>query len=331
MNSLHVRTGLAALALGVLAAVAVPAGPVAADTPLSTPGTPVATQVTTTSISLSWAASFGRVANYTVQIIDGSLVPWHDLATTTATSFTQSGLSPDTVYEYRVIANPVVGSGYTVSSPSGYIAVTTAPLPDSTPPTTPGTPVAYSVSTVAVTLNFAPSTDNNRVAGYVAQVLVNGVWTDTATNNITTIYLRNLTPNTSYTVAVVAFDPNGNRSPRSNPLTFTTRQLQPQPTCKAQLVTFYQGYLLTVTVENMTASTTLTNWAITFTLPAAHTPSYPFNSTLTRNGDHATLAPAPYIATIAPGGTANVGFSASYPAGSPLPSGFQLGGAIACA
>ena len=31
-------------------------------------------------------------------------------------------------------------------------------------------------------------------------------------------------------VAVVAFDPNGNRSPRSNPLTFTTRQTQPVPT-----------------------------------------------------------------------------------------------------
>jgi chitodextrinase len=331
MNSMPFRTGLAALALGVLAAVAVPAGPAAADTPLSTPGTPVATQVTTTSITLSWAASSGPVANYTVQIIDGSLVPWHDLATTTATSLTQSGLSPDTVYEYRVIANPVVGSGYAVSSPSGYIAVTTAPLPDSTPPTTPGTPVAYSVSTVAVTLNFPPSTDNNRVAGYVAQVLVNGVWTDAATNNITTIYLRNLTPNTSYTVAVVAFDPNGNRSPRSSPLTFTTRQLQPQPTCKVQLITFFQGYLLTVTVENMTASTVLTNWTITFTLPAAHTPSYPFNSTLTRNGDHATLVPASYIATIGPGGTANVGFNATYPAGSPLPSGFQLNGAIACA
>lgn len=330
MNSMRLRTRLAGLAVGVLAAIAVPAGAAAADTPLPTPGTPVSGAVTTTSITLSWAASAGPVANYTVQVIDGALVPWHDLATTTATSFTHSGLTPDTVYEYRVIANPVAGSGYLVSGPSGYIAVTTAPLPDPVPPTTPGTPTVYSVSTVAATLNFAASTDNNRVAGYVAQVLAGGVWTDAVTNNITTVYLRNLTPNTSYTVAVVAFDPNGNRSPRSNPLTFTTRQLQPQPTCKVQLVTFYQGYILNVTVENMTASTVLTNWTISFNLPAAHSVGYPFNSTLTRIGDHATLAPAPYNATIAPGGTATVGFSATYPAGSPLPSGFQLNGATAC-
>lgn len=330
MNSTRFRMRLAGLAIGVLAAIAVPANPAGADAPLPTPGTPVATQVTTTSVILSWAASSGPVANYTVQVIDGSLVPWHDLATTTATSFTHSGLSPDKVYEYRVIANPLAGSGYTVSSPSGYIAVTTAPLPDSIPPSTPGTPSAYTVSTTAATLTFAPSTDNNRVAGYVAQLLVNGAWADTATNNITTIYLRNLTPDTSYTVAVVAFDPNGNRSPRSNQLTFTTRQIQPQPTCKTQIVTFGQQYNLTVTIENMTASTVLTNWAITFTLPAAHAVGYTFSTTLTRNGDLATLRPLSYNATIGPGGTASVGLNATYPVGSPLPSGFQLNGTIAC-
>src|SRR5262249_6326873 len=154
MNSTHFRSRLAGLAIGLIAAIAVPASPALADTPLPTPGTPVATQVTTSGITLSWAASAGPVASYTLQVIDGPLVPWHDLATTKSTSFTHSGLTPDTVYEYRVIANPVAGSGYTVSSPSGYIAVTTAPLPDSTPPTAPGTPLAYSVSTVAATLNF---------------------------------------------------------------------------------------------------------------------------------------------------------------------------------
>ena len=44
-----------------------------------------------------------------------------------------------------------------------------------------------------------------------AQRQINGVWTDLATNNITTIYLRDLTPSTTYTFAIVAFDPNGNR------------------------------------------------------------------------------------------------------------------------
>jgi hypothetical protein len=199
-----------------------------------------------------------------------------------------------------------------------------------TPPTAPGRPMAYSVSTVTATLTFTASPDNHRVSGYVAQLLVDGAWTDAATNNITTLHLRNLTPNTSYIVAVVAFDANGNRSLRSNPLTFTTRPTQPQPTCRTHVYGFGQLYHLTVTIENMTASTVLSNWAITFTLPAAHTALYTINATLTRNGDRATLGPVPYNATIAPGGTANVGFSATYPVGSPAPSGFRLNGATVC-
>jgi chitodextrinase len=285
----------------------------------------VASQITTTSARFSWTASTGPVANYTVQVIDGNLVPWHDLATTSSTTYTHTGLNPDTVYIYRVIANPRSGSGYTASEPSAALYVTTAPLPDSQPPTKPGTPRA-SASTIAVTITFDASTDNNRVAGYWVQRQVNGVWTDWSTNNITTVYLRDLTPNTSYTVVVVAFDPNGNRSVRSDPLTFSTRPTQPSPTCKVQLITFGTQYLLNVSIENMTAATVLANWTFTFTMPAAHTLNYIFNATLARSGDRATASPAWYNATIGPGGSATFGLNAVYPAGSPLPSGFTLNG-----
>jgi chitodextrinase len=311
---------LATSALGVLVA----AGPVHAATQLPTPGTPVATNVTTTSVRFSWTPSSAPVANYTVETIDVVGSPWHFLASTSATTYTHANLVPDSVYEYRVIANPVSGSGDTASNPSALLWVRTAPLPDSVPPTQPGVPRAYPVTTVSATLTFDFSTDNNRVDAYWAQRQVNGVWTDWATNNITTVYLRDLTPDTSYTVVVVAVDANGNRSPRSDPLTFTTRVTQPAPTCRAQLVAYPEQYQAVLSIENMTAATVVENWTVTFTFPAGQTIAYSFSATTTRNGTVGTVTPMSYLARIGPGGTAFFGFLANRPAGSPLPSGFTL-------
>jgi chitodextrinase len=309
--------------LGLAAAIGVAAGPVLAATQLPTPGNPVASSITMSSATFTWTASSGPVANYTVQVIDPVGTPWRFLATTGATTFTHSGLTPDTVYTYRVIANPA-NSSYTASNPSGPLYVRTVPPPDSVPPTTPSGPRAFPVSTVSATITFTGSTDNNRVAGYWVQRQVNGVWTDWSTNSVATVYLNGLTPNTSYTVVVVAFDANGNRSGRSDPLTFTTRPTQPTPTCKVQLIAYSQQYQAVITIENMTAATIVENWTVTFTLPADHTFQYAFNATLTRSGSVGTLTPMIYLARIGPGGTATLGFLASRPVGSPLPSGFTL-------
>ncbi len=325
---------LAVLATGALVAVSAAAGTAFAATPLATPGTPVATSVTMTSVRLAWTPSAGPVGAYTVQTIDVVGSPWRDLATTTSTAYTHANLVPDSVYEYRVIATPAAGSGYTASAPTALLWVRTAPLPDSVPPTRPGLPRAFPVSTISATLTFGFSTDNNRVDAYWAQRQVNGVWTDWASNNITTVYLRDLTPNTSYTVAVVAVDANGNRSPRSEPLTFTTRAAQPAPTCLVQLLAFGQQYQASVTIENMTIATIVENWTVTFTFPAGQTIAYSFNATTTRNGGVGTSTPQWYLARVGPGGTATFGFMATRPAGSPLPSEFSLNssaGTFACA
>jgi len=308
--------------LGLVGALAVP-GPALASTPLPTPDTPVATEVTTTSVAFSWPAVSGPVANYTIQVIDG-FVPWRDLDTTTDTNYTHTNLIPDTVYRYRVIAEPQPGSGYTESAPSEILWVRTDPLPDSVPPTAPGQPFATNITIDRATIHFPGSTDNNRVAGYWVQRQVNGVWTDWATNNINTVYVNDLDPDTSYTVVVVAFDANDNRSAQSPPFTFTTRALEPEPTCEVAITDFLVGYILTVQIENMTEDTVVEDWSVTFTLPAAHGFS-PFNSVIDRDGDQATLTPASWFPpTIPPGGAAMVGGSGSYPSGSPLPSDFVL-------
>jgi hypothetical protein len=215
-------------------------------------------------------------------------------------------------------------------------AALAATLPDTVPPTRPATPTANPIGTVSATINTGGSTDNDRVAGYYVQRQVNGVWTDWSSTLIepTYAYLRSLTPGTAYTAVVVAFDPSGNRSSRSDPVTFTTLALS-APTCRVVRQTVSpQVFILNFLVENMTAAIVVTNWTTTFTMPAAQTVINTFSSTLSRSGDAATLRPAPNTAQIRPGMTAFFGVYANRPIGSPLPSGFTFSsaatGTISC-
>jgi hypothetical protein len=194
---------------------------------------------------------------------------------------------------------------------------------DTTAPTKPAQPIANPITPINATIRTGGSTDNDRVAGYVVQRQVNGVWTDWSTSNIepSIVYLQPLTPGTTYTVVAVAFDPAGNRSPRSNPLTFTTTS-QPAPTCRV-MRQGEQNYNLTALIENLTVAV-VANWTMTFTLPAAHTKNFIFNATLARAGDVATATPLANTAQVAPGATVYFVLFATRPAGSPLPSGFVL-------
>jgi len=211
-----------------------------------------------------------------------------------------------------------------------------AAQPDTVAPTKPAAPTANPVGTVSATINTGGSTDNDRVAGYTVQRQVNGVWTDWLSTLIepTYAYAQPLTPGTAYTVAVVAFDPAGNRSPRSDSVTFTT-SAQPAPTCRVVRQTVSpQVYIVDFFVENMTAATVVTDWTMIFAMPAAQTPATTFSSNLSRSGDLATLRPMANTAQITPGMTAFFGFYANRPAGSPLPSGFVFTsaatGSISC-
>jgi hypothetical protein len=208
---------------------------------------------------------------------------------------------------------------------------------DTVPPTKPATPTVSPIGTVTATIHTAGSTDNDRVAGYYVQRQVNGVWTDWSSTLLepTYAYLQPLTPGTTYTAVVVAFDPAGNRSVRSDPVTFTTAAL-PMPTCRVVRQTISPDvYVLDFFVENMTAAMVVTGWTATFTMPAAQSSSLAFSSVLSRSGDLATLRPMANTAQIVPGMTAFFGLYAGRPAGSPLPSGFTFAspvtGPLACA
>jgi xyloglucan-specific exo-beta-1,4-glucanase len=207
--------------------------------------------------------------------------------------------------------------------------------PDTTPPSKPATPAIDTITPTVATIRPTGSFDNDAVAGYSALRLLNGVWTQWAFTNIDvdTIYLRDLSPGTTYTLAVVAFDNAGNQSPRSDPLTFTTPSTS-APTCRVQRTVLGTTFMVQVFAENLT-TVSIGNWTVTFTMPATQTVLYRLGANISRNGDQATLTGASVIATIVPGMTTNSGFVAGNPAGAPLPSTFAFNspafGTISCA
>jgi len=105
-----------------------PAGPVNCTTfqdtgqVPGTPGTPTTSGVTTSAVTLSWAASSGTVTGYQIERATGATsTTFTQVGTSTTTSFTNTGLAANTTYRYRVRAVNTAGN----SAYSGITNVTT--------------------------------------------------------------------------------------------------------------------------------------------------------------------------------------------------------------
>jgi len=99
---------------------------------------------------------------------------------------------------------------------------------DPDPPTQPMNVISTpDVSGTRITLTWDPSTDNRAVTGYNIYRDLGG--TPTGTSTTTTFLDSGLTPETTYTYEIEAFDAAGNLSPKSTPLNVTTAAL-PQDT-----------------------------------------------------------------------------------------------------
>jgi chitodextrinase len=86
-------------------------------TPPSAPGTPVATTVTPSQVSLSWTASTDNVGVVGYRVIrNGSVI-----ATVSGTTYTDSGVSASTSYTYQVVAADAAGN----TASSGTLSVIT--------------------------------------------------------------------------------------------------------------------------------------------------------------------------------------------------------------
>ena len=90
------------------------------------------------------------------------------------------------------------------------LSVTTAPCPDSQPPSAPTNVTASNRTTTSIALTWAPATDNVGVAGYGIYKAGELVNTTTGTTGI----VAGLICGTNYTLAVDAFDGSGTPRPR---------------------------------------------------------------------------------------------------------------------
>jgi len=312
----------AVLSAGLVTLGALPAS-AATLPPLPTPTNLKALHVSDTAADLDWNGS-GLTAGDVVQQLSGG--SWHKYADNTYGFLALTGLTPGATYTFRVYSPALEGLGYSDSAPSAPLSFTTLSAPDSVPPSKPPKPDFSSISTTAMNVSWGQATDNVQVTGYYLQQLVGGAWTTIRTVDAYSTFqtVWGLSPATTYTFAVIAFDARGNVSPRSDPGSATTLATTPYPSCTVQLTSFNNGFSVYVTIANTTTAA-LNNWTVAFTLPASVSVSSIFGGYLNRTATGGTITPASYNTTIGPGGGAFVGFS-GYANPITPPSGFTLNG-----
>ncbi len=165
---------------------------------------------TQTSIAVSWAASTDNVAvtgygAYQAGVAQGS---------TTATSYTFSGLACGSSYTLAVDAYDAAGN----RSTKAVLSASTIACPDVQAPTTPTSLHASTTTTTSIALAWTAATDNVGVSGY--GVYTNGTLASSTAS--TTYTVSGLTCGTSYSFAVDAYDAAGNRSAQGTLTTSTS-------------------------------------------------------------------------------------------------------------
>ncbi|NUR57737.1 MAG: hypothetical protein HOV87_03400 [Catenulispora sp.] len=294
-----------------------------APTPLPTPTGLQALHIADTTADLTWLGSGLSAGDVVERQVDGR---WQQYAGGAFGSLALTNLTPATTYTFRVYSVPVQGLGYTASAPSAPVSFTTLAGPDTVPPSKPPTPLFSNTTTTATNLSWGESTDNVQVTGYYVQQLVAGAWTTIRTVAAAARFqpISGLTPATSFTFGVIAFDAKGNASVRSDPATVTTQADTAYPICRVQVQAYNPGFTATVTIVNTTAAP-LSGWTVQFTLPTTATVSTTFNGALTRNGTIGTISPQPWNTVIGAGGQTSPGFTGSALPFTP-PSAFTLNG-----
>jgi chitodextrinase len=177
------------------------------------PSTPVLTAAADgqTNINLSWTASTDNVGvtGYDIYNADNNQL----INSTPNTSYTVTGATCATTYNYYVIARDAAGN---VSANSNTASATTGactPAADTEKPTKPTNVVATSISCHNVGLSWTKSTDNVGVTGYDIYNANNDKLITTSNDNYE---FNGLSENTDYSYYLVAHDAAGNSSDKSD-------------------------------------------------------------------------------------------------------------------
>lgn len=174
----------------------------------STPTNVALNTITFNSINISWSASADNVGvtGYNVYV-DGVLE-----AQTTNTNSTINNLNTNTDYSFTIVARDLINNRSTAAAISG------ATLQDTQAPSTPANLAIGNATDSSFKVSWQAATDNNAVAGY--DIYIDNSLTGSTETNIYTA--SGLSTETTYTVEIVAYDPDNNKSPRSASINGTT-------------------------------------------------------------------------------------------------------------
>ena len=297
----------------------------------SVPAGLIASATTSSSISLSWTASTDNVGVTGYQVLrapGASGGTFAQIGTATATSFANTGLAASTTFRYQVRAVDAAGN---VSAVSNTLTAATqaASGGDTQAPSAPAGLAAPTTTSSSIALAWSASTDNVGVTGY--QILrapgaSGGTFAQIGTSTSTSFADTGLAANSTFRYQVRATDAAGNVSAVSNTITATTQAggtgggCSVAPTVQTQWQT---GYVVEPARVTNTGSASINSWTVTFTLPAGHTVTGSWNTTLTVSGQTVTARNASYNGSLAAGGNTTFGFQVSRPNGNTqLPSGY---------
>jgi fibronectin type 3 domain-containing protein len=211
--------GIEAVDTGVPADVGTMSTPVAGST-YGNPNPPTnvaAAPASSSKITVTWAAAVPnglKISNYHVYG-GASCSSLTQLGITTALTYNQMSLSPDTTYYYAVQATDTGGD---VSAMSTCVSATTYPLP-----TTPSNVTATAKSTTMMSVSWSASTGSLTIKYYyVSRGLTPTSLSQVATTSNLSFTDQNLTPGTTYYYSIQASDTAGDRSASSPPVAGTT-------------------------------------------------------------------------------------------------------------
>jgi hypothetical protein len=186
------------------------------------PGAPsnlAATAVISTSVTLGWMDGSSNENGFSIERnIAGS---WTQIGWVpdNVTTFSNSGLDPGTSYSYRVLAFNGAGNSATTNQ----VTVTTPPILQI--PSAPSNLRMTAVTTASVTLAWTDGSSNEN--GFSIERNIGGSWTQIGwvPDNVTAFSNSGLSPNTTYSYRVLAFNGAGN-SAATNQVTVTTQSFQ---------------------------------------------------------------------------------------------------------
>ncbi|MGC5030740.1 glycoside hydrolase family 9 protein [Micromonospora sp. DT229] len=301
----------------------------AADTtPPTTPGTPVATAITSRSVTLTWPASTDTesgVAEYSVSSREAGSDAIM-LRTSATNSMTIDSLIPARSYVFSVRARDGAGN-WSATSPSLTVTIPAVDEGDTTPPTAPGSLTVSGITTPGATLTWTPSTDNVGVTGYrIYRTSLGAELVATVTG--TTYQVTGLNPQTAYYFHVVAIDAAGNASPPSETVTVTTSAPLPTSPCRITWGTndWGTGFTANITIAN-TGTTAINAWTLAFTFPhSGQRVGQSWSATFQQTGTSVTATNLSYNGTIAPGASTSIGFNGTHTGSNPKPTSFTLNG-----